>query len=456
MVDFVTEVLSLYIYNVHCKQIVFGASADNGYASFLSSFFVDMDVSSRVRLIKGPPFAFEFQNILPRFKCTEFKNVFRSALIANDSMRQHDSRKSQDLEPLRAQVLFPINGSSYIPWRSKDSGELNEIYGVMDEKTVLSFKQKTAAFKPEQSPADQDSDQSSTNTPAELQYDPLVATTAAPLSSLIPTIANRMPTESEVEAVLISSTNQKLLLSPAALDFGVVKAMAAQRLGLELNFWGRSDQDEWHVKSKKIIKAAVVSFLSYDFWVFTDVINFQEDWVERTDNPPPKNATWMLHHFPPGQSPSSVMRSFSARSWRTKKETLSSMDTSPSTEPHRYSFVFQNSKGQRVDVPQELDVSLGLINELRNRKPRLCNTFYLKGSCNMEACPYDHTTALSNRELEALMCLSRSVRCPQGSACADTKCTKGHMCANGRKCKHGNDCRFADFHGMDTEVATQL
>jgi len=110
-----------------------------------------------------------------------------------------------------------------------------------------------------------------------------------------------------------------------------------------------------------------------------------------------------------------------------------------------------NDKWQRIDIPKELHVNLALVNELRKRSPRLCNSHHLLGGCTDRACPYDHSSMLTNHEFEALLYLSRGQRCPKGSDCIDT-CFKGHMCPNGRNCRHGNDCRFADMHGIDTTV----
>lgn len=190
----------------------------------------------------------------------------------------------------------------------------------------------------------------------------------------------------------------------------------------------------------------------------------------------------MLRYFASGQSPSAVMRSASAKLWRTRVDldvpipdpsdvstpiTGTSDTPNPISSPNRNtsitptndrespSCIFQNRRGQRIDVPKELHVAPVLFNELKRRNPRLCNSHHLLGSCTNIFCPYDHNSILSDHEFGALLSLSRSQRCPQGSACTDP-CFKGHMCPNGRSCRHGNDCRFSDLHGIDTAIVTEL
>lgn len=167
----------------------------------------------------------------------------------------------------------------------------------------------------------------------------------------------------------------------------------------------------------------------------------------------------MLQYFTSTEeSPASVMRSQSSKVWRTKVEIHSPLSGATIIEaPGREHLgcIFQNSEGQRVDVPNEISAHPGLIAELRERKPRLCNYHHLIRDCSYDFCTYDHKSSLTYRQLEALMYLCRGQRCPQGSACVD-RCFKGHMCPNGRNCRHSNDCKFADLHGIDTGIATKF
>ena len=112
-----------------------------------------------------------------------------------------------------------------------------------------------------------------------------------------------------------------------------------------------------------------------------------------------------------------------------------------------------NAQGERVDIPSDLRVNIRVTEKLRERKPRLCNTHHLLGSCPWNDCPYDHEYIPTDEEWKALMLFSRSTRCHFGSACYDEDCVKGHMCPTGKYCTYGSRCRFADLHGMDTRLS---
>jgi hypothetical protein len=123
-----------------------------------------------------------------------------------------------------------------------------------------------------------------------------------------------------------------------------------------------------------------------------------------------------------------------------------------SINPSASSRISYNALGQRIDIPTSYNISSALINSLRDRHPRLCNTHHLMRNCMNEHCAYDHNSTLNPHERAALLYLSRSQVCPQGSSCTLDMCIKGHMCPNGRNCKHGSGCRFADLHGIDMVV----
>lgn len=164
----------------------------------------------------------------------------------------------------------------------------------------------------------------------------------------------------------------------------------------------------------------------------------------------------MLRYFQPGQSPSAVMSSPAAKAWRTRRKPKSFVPTiinDLKTGRQYPGRIFQNTQGQRIDVPLGPNIDTSLINELRHRKHHLCNSHYLKWRCNVDSCLHDHTSKITDRELEALKFLCRSIRCSQGSTCVDVQCIKGHMCPSGRKCTRGNACRFADLHGMDITIS---
>ena len=107
---------------------------------------------------------------------------------------------------------------------------------------------------------DQDSDGEGVNVSADANGSHSPASSAAASGQPTPPQASRRPTTAEVEAALINTTNECLRENPLALDFGVVKQRVEKSLGLTPGFWGTDGHDEWFLKSKNIIKMAIVSF----------------------------------------------------------------------------------------------------------------------------------------------------------------------------------------------------
>jgi len=238
------ENLSLYVYNVHCRQIIFGGSADNGYASFLSSLLIDKDVSSRIRILKGPPFSIEFRSILAKLRWTEFPSVFRSDVISKELVPSRVGPRSQEFEPPHKQEPW---------WRTATN---DSPMPVSEDLAVLS--------KNKQPKVNYNSVGDGVDVSDELRHDPWIS--LPPSSSTLPRSRVGL-TAADIEAALISSTYQRLQQSPKAIDFGVVKQRVEQILDLPSDFWGKSEKDEWFLKSKNIIKMAVVSFSYYNFLV---------------------------------------------------------------------------------------------------------------------------------------------------------------------------------------------
>ena len=73
--------------DVHCQQIFFGGTADNGYARLLGPFAEDEATRGRITLLEGPPFAHELADIKDRFRTAPFENVFRSQKLVNNKRR---------------------------------------------------------------------------------------------------------------------------------------------------------------------------------------------------------------------------------------------------------------------------------------------------------------------------------------------------------------------------------
>jgi hypothetical protein len=67
--------------DVQCKAVVFGGSADDGYARLLAPYSGDESKSNRVVLIEGPPFAKELDKLKDKFLVARFPGLFRSTKL---------------------------------------------------------------------------------------------------------------------------------------------------------------------------------------------------------------------------------------------------------------------------------------------------------------------------------------------------------------------------------------
>ncbi|KAL3455899.1 hypothetical protein BJX64DRAFT_297149 [Aspergillus heterothallicus] len=78
------------ITNLHCCQIVFCASTDNGYAHMLRQH----QESTRISLVEGPPFASEIKSVAAKLPTTRFQHIFMSAKLNPDTTSQDVSSKA--------------------------------------------------------------------------------------------------------------------------------------------------------------------------------------------------------------------------------------------------------------------------------------------------------------------------------------------------------------------------
>lgn len=262
MTDLPTEVFSLNFYNVHCKQIIFGASVKDCYASFFSSFFINADISSRVRILKGPPFSYEFKTMISNLEWIEFKNVFRSDFVTQEPVQGSMWRNTQEVVQRRPQEPLSTisNNTSTLAWRPKSTTDLHAKTVVIDENTVPRAVDLIEFPRGRPSGVDQDSDEDVVCVPMELRSDR--ASASSTQSWFQPNLpqAKGTPTTVQVAAALIKSTNEILEETPRSVDFGFVKTRVEQMLGLTPKFWGTSEDDEWFFKGKNIIKLTIVSF----------------------------------------------------------------------------------------------------------------------------------------------------------------------------------------------------
>ncbi|KAK3695641.1 hypothetical protein B0T22DRAFT_508925 [Podospora appendiculata] len=73
----------VHLADVHCHQILFGGTADNGYARLLGPCVEDETARGRITLIEGPPFANELADLKDRFRVVSFNDVFRTQKLLN-------------------------------------------------------------------------------------------------------------------------------------------------------------------------------------------------------------------------------------------------------------------------------------------------------------------------------------------------------------------------------------
>ena len=103
----------------------------------------------------------------------------------------------------------------------------------------------------------------------------------------------------------------------------------------------------------------------------------------------------------------------------------------------------RNSYGQRIDIPTITNCA-----EIQRVKSlKLCNVFYLRGTCSKPTCTHDHDYQASALEIECLKMVARMAPCNRGSSCDSKECIYGHSCPaartrKGELCVHGKLCKF--------------
>ncbi|KAK4075231.1 hypothetical protein Purlil1_12721 [Purpureocillium lilacinum] len=78
----VKAIFRLHIEDVHCQQVLLGASADNGYARLLEPYLSNEAASAKIYLLDGPAFAREMAEIRDQLR-TFAVDVFRSQKLPN-------------------------------------------------------------------------------------------------------------------------------------------------------------------------------------------------------------------------------------------------------------------------------------------------------------------------------------------------------------------------------------
>ena len=185
--------------------------------------------------------------------------------------------------------------------------------------------------------------------------------------------------------------------------------------------------------------------------------SIQDDWSTATGRPRPGNATWQPRPSLPLKSQSASTLQHGSSIPNGTSLALESGENSPNLR-NAFDRVYLNAAGQRVDVPQELNIDSNIESQIKAQIPHLCNSYSLFGQCINpdQPCRYEHETTLSEKAFEALLRINRGTRCLTGGRCRLRHCMKGHMCSAGRNCRFGTECRFSDLHNIDTVVSEEI
>ena len=119
-------------------------------------------------------------------------------------------------------------------------------------------------------------------------------------------------------------------------------------------------------------------------------------------------------------------------------------------------FIYQNSRGQRLDKPINKDMfDKDVVYNLKLKK--LCNKFWLLGKCDQgEWCTHDHKGPLSAKQKENLKYVARMRPCPEELECADPHCFNGHRCQYGMNCPK-KDCWFShEMHQVEVTAPVKV
>ncbi|KAF4125928.1 CCCH zinc finger DNA binding protein [Geosmithia morbida] len=77
--------------DIHCRGVVFGGTADNGYARMLGPYVQDENNSRRIILVEGPGVASEIANVMHRFQTVLLDNIFRDRKLSSPASSRPDT-----------------------------------------------------------------------------------------------------------------------------------------------------------------------------------------------------------------------------------------------------------------------------------------------------------------------------------------------------------------------------
>jgi hypothetical protein len=101
--------------DVHCRRILFGGSADNGYARLLGPLSENEAARERITLLAGPPFARELAEIKDRFRAVSFEKVFRSQKLQSPKNRAPSTMTPPRTPPVNYATAAGMDSSMSVP-----------------------------------------------------------------------------------------------------------------------------------------------------------------------------------------------------------------------------------------------------------------------------------------------------------------------------------------------------
>jgi len=130
-----TEIMKLHVGDLHCKHIIFGGSADNGYARMLGPYAGNNSTRKRITMLEGPPFALELSRLKLKFRTASFPDVFRNTKLSpgSGSFSTSASDGTNSKAPSWASTVAP--GTAAQPHSPRDERPL--ITDEYDERDVI-------------------------------------------------------------------------------------------------------------------------------------------------------------------------------------------------------------------------------------------------------------------------------------------------------------------------------
>ena len=176
--------------------------------------------------------------------------------------------------------------------------------------------------------------------------------------------------------------------------------------------------------------------------------------VPTAPTPKPKAPASTSSESPPVAAATPNTGSYNPPTWATVGKNGAAqnnyMIAPTKSSPSHKRFLLLTEDDYRIDppLPNVPKVDVQALFERINKYGKLCNEYFLRGSCSMgDNCPFSHEGKLPHNQLIALSHRARTIACSSGSYCRVFDCYHGHHCSMddcGRQY-----CKFTEYHNMD-------